>query len=790
MPPFADALRVPVTERVSPHALDMESRGAAGVLEALAACDAEMWADSHADDDGDASAHPGLSHPTVVADIARLALAVSRCVASDTPETPAAVLVVGCGTSGRLAFQCARAAERSLASGTNNRTRKRAICRHVIAGGDAALFQSAESCEDDRERGASDFRRAVAVYEPYPLARVVVVGISCGLSAPYVSSFLAEAGRWRLSSRREGEKPRVARFALGFNPRRDAPPRGGFRELFPNTNDSGTDAGTKRAVTRVCVSGTTREREAARKKVVDEENDVLFINPVLGPELVAGSSRLKGGSATKIILDAAFAVAATVGEGRGPRCHERERGGSSSYDATATTRDAAELYAKRALSAFAAATRKTHASMSRDGACASACARAAAAVAAGGEVRLVSVAEFADVADKNVTSVVRKKRGQLSVSPLRETLGVTVSALVDASEQRPTFGTPAEKYRAFGGGGWRTLTYGSDDDDGEEQRTEKKKKKTGPPPGCFEVSWDAYVRDAEEKAAKKRKKKNKARVSEPAARKRTETFLLVLFAPGSGARAARQCIAARRAIALERAKHADRGGDDADEKNRAASFAFLCVRADASEPKTPPWDEDDDGFFEVETSATSPSAFSVDAVFVDLVDGVVADETPDPAHATFLARLAPRVAELGAKLCLNAISVAAHALSGKTFAGRMIDVRVSNAKLYHRAARVVAAAAGTDVSSAREALWRSCGFDRGTNTASSSLDVSEDEQKNLVDAVVARASSLSSVVPIAVLLARGAFHSARDARDALAEAGNDVRATLARVRRPNNTREQ
>ena len=113
MPPFADAPRVPVTERVSPHALDMESRGAEGVLEALAACDAEMWAEAHADDDGtrDASSHPGLIHPTVVADIARLALAVSRCVASDTPETPAAVLVVGCGTSGRLAFQCARAAE-------------------------------------------------------------------------------------------------------------------------------------------------------------------------------------------------------------------------------------------------------------------------------------------------------------------------------------------------------------------------------------------------------------------------------------------------------------------------------------------------------------------------------------------------------------------------------------------------------------------------------------------------------------------------------------------------------
>ena len=787
MPPFADTPRVPVTERVSPHALDMESRGAAGVLEALAACDAEMWAEAHADDDG-ASAHPGLSHPRVVADIARLALAVSRCVASDTPETPAAVLVVGCGTSGRLAFQCARAAERSRKAerGTNDRRKKRAIFRHVIAGGDAALFQSAESCEDDRERGASDFRKAVAVYEPYQIKRVVVVGISCGLSAPYVSSFLAEAGRWRRElSRREGEKTntRVARFALGFNPRRDAPPRGGFRELFPNTDDFGTEEiGTKSA--RVCVTGTTRERDE-RSRVVDEENEVLFINPVLGPELVAGSSRLKGGSATKIILDAAFAVAATINEGR---VTGHERGGSSSYDATAMTfRDEAELYATRALSAFAAATRKTHASMSRDGACASACARAAAAVAAGGDVRLVSVAEFADVADVTEKSV---SKNQLSVSPLNETLGVTVSALVDASEQRPTFGTPLEKYRAFGGGGWRTLMYGSDDDDGEEQRT--RRKANVPPRGCFEVSWDAYVRDAEAKAADGKNKK--ARVSEPAAKKkRTETFLLVLFAPGAGARAARQRIAARRAIALERAKHADMGGDDADDA--PMSFAFVCVRADASEPKTPPWEKDADG--DVEASATSTLAFSADAVFVDLVDETrVADETPDKTHAAFLARLAPRVAELGAKLCLNAISVAAHALSGKTFAGRMIDVRVSNAKLYHRAARVVAAAAGTDVLSAREALWRACGFDRGSNNASSSLDVSEDEQKNdvverpVVDAVVARASSLSSVVPIAVLLARGAFREARGARDALAEAGNDVRATLSRVQRPNNTREQ
>ena len=182
MPPVADVSRVPVTERVSPHALDMESRGAKGVLEALAACDAEMWAELHADDESarDSPAHPGLTHPTVVAKIARLALAVSRCVASDTPETPAAVLVVGCGTSGRLAFQCARAAnEGSSSSRKRKRKPRRAVIRHVLAGGDAALVQSAESCEDDRERGAIDFHQAVASNGPNEkkIASLVVVGV-------------------------------------------------------------------------------------------------------------------------------------------------------------------------------------------------------------------------------------------------------------------------------------------------------------------------------------------------------------------------------------------------------------------------------------------------------------------------------------------------------------------------------------------------------------------------------------------------------------------------------------
>lgn len=811
MPPFADAPRVPVTERVSPHALDMESRGAEGVLEALAACDAEMWAEAHADDDGtrDASSHPGLIHPTVVADIARLALAVSRCVASDTPETPAAVLVVGCGTSGRLAFQCARAAElssRHEKGGVRGRKRKRAIFRHVLAGGNAALFQSAESCEDDRERGASDFRRAVAAYEPHPLKSLVVVGVSCGLSAPYVSSFLAEAGRFGARAPEGKDALTVARFALGFNPRRDAPERGGFRELFPSFAETRSEPGPARVASETFALasenfGVSADGPSGRDARRDE--DVVFVNPVLGPELVAGSSRLKGGSATKIILDAAFAVAEVMrGAGIGTSSLENTRNTRPADDRTAAA------LTSRALSAFEAATRRAHSRLVSRDACgaASACASAAGAVAAGGDVSLVSVAEFAEIAES--VRVDESPSGAYDgvTTELRTVAGVTVAALVDASEQRPTFGTPAEKYRAFGGGGWNALFGKSGSATNDRDGVEATFRDGDFPRGRFDVSWDAYVRDAETKKHPSVGDDARVSVSDTAKRKETaetktkttktpKTFLLVLFTPADGVRAARQRRAARLAMALERAKHPDGEGV------RRASFAFLCVRADALEPKTPPWEVDGDALGGAESGLAS--AFGADAVFVDLVsrDALETLETRSrdrkrkrfdvsrssaletSLHEALLARLAPRAAELGAKVALNAISVAAHALCGKTFAGRMIDVRVSNVKLYHRAARVVAAAAGTDVEAARDAIARACGVEPVKKTPIKTRDADGTDgtlQRSYRErtAVIARASTLSSVVPIAALLARGAFKNAEEARNALAKNGNDARATL------------
>jgi hypothetical protein len=56
-----------------------------------------------------------------------------------------------------------------------------------------------------------------------------------------------------------------------------------------------------------------------------------------------------------------------------------------------------------------------------------------------------------------------------------------------------------------------------------------------------------------------------------------------------------------------------------------------------------------------------------------------------PLTYHFLMESYPAFVELSAKLILNAISTGAHILRGKVFKNRMIDLTISNNKLYHRA---------------------------------------------------------------------------------------------------------
>lgn len=92
------------------------------------------------------------------------------------------VFYCGCGTSGRLAV--ADAAECPPTYGV-----ERGIVNAVIAGGEKAMVNALEGCEDSKERGVEAFENA-KVEE-----RDLVIGISAAGRAPFVLAFMQEAKR-------------------------------------------------------------------------------------------------------------------------------------------------------------------------------------------------------------------------------------------------------------------------------------------------------------------------------------------------------------------------------------------------------------------------------------------------------------------------------------------------------------------------------------------------------------------------------------------------------------------
>lgn len=109
----------------------------------------------------------------------------------------------------------------------------------IIAGGEKAVFQSIEGAEDLPEDGAHDIQRKEVNH------RDVVVGITTGGTTPYVMGALFEA-----------KKRNAKTIFLCCNP-----------ETMPNFD-------------------------------ID-----VIIRPIVGPEVIAGSTRMKAGTVTKLILN-------------------------------------------------------------------------------------------------------------------------------------------------------------------------------------------------------------------------------------------------------------------------------------------------------------------------------------------------------------------------------------------------------------------------------------------------------------------------------------------------------
>ncbi|XP_046519385.1 glucokinase regulatory protein isoform X3 [Equus quagga] len=170
------------------------------------------------------------------------------------------VVLSGGGTSGRMAF---------LMSVSFNQLMKglgqKPLYTYLIAGGDTSVVASGEGTEDSALHGIEELKKVAAGKK-----RVIVIGISVGLSAPFV------AGQMDYCM----DNPAVFLPVLvGFNP------------VSMARNDPIEDW------------SSTFRQIAERMQKLQEKQEAFVLNPATGPEGLSGSSRMKGGSATKILLE-------------------------------------------------------------------------------------------------------------------------------------------------------------------------------------------------------------------------------------------------------------------------------------------------------------------------------------------------------------------------------------------------------------------------------------------------------------------------------------------------------
>ncbi|XP_076834554.1 glucokinase regulatory protein [Brachyhypopomus gauderio] len=242
---------LPITEQSNPITVDIDRASPEEIVQMLKKCDAEIF-ERTVDAVGQK-----LNNWPIVQTMTDVSKRVEK-VLKDPEDSM--IILSGCGTSGRVAFLLSTCFNRRLAA-----LHQKQICSYIIAGGDKALLTSQESPEDSASLGALMLEKACTGKK-----HILFFGISCGLSAPFV------AGQLNFClNKLEIFTP----VLIGFNPiymartepMQDCPCH--FKELVERMSE------------------------------MQNQQKAFVLNPVVGPEALSGSSRMKGGSATKILLE-------------------------------------------------------------------------------------------------------------------------------------------------------------------------------------------------------------------------------------------------------------------------------------------------------------------------------------------------------------------------------------------------------------------------------------------------------------------------------------------------------
>ena len=252
---------LPPTEESNTLSVRLDALDAVGFVRTLRGVDAQVFAGWRE--------HEGLLDPGPLAAAEATVQAAVAVLAAE-----GVVAITGCGTSGRVAHLVARRLNRLLQDERGNQV-SHGAADYLISGGDAALLLSDELPEDDPAVGAQQLSELASTWPA-----CLLIGVSCGLSAPYVAGQLDRAisAGWSAT-------------ALGFNPAelaRDTP----VDNMISGSSFRDIAAVLANPATAIVMRGSGGSGRHA------------LLNPVVGPEAVAGSSRMKGGTATLILADA------------------------------------------------------------------------------------------------------------------------------------------------------------------------------------------------------------------------------------------------------------------------------------------------------------------------------------------------------------------------------------------------------------------------------------------------------------------------------------------------------
>ncbi|CAF3488198.1 unnamed protein product [Rotaria sordida] len=246
---------VPYTEQRNTLTMNVDTGSVENIVDLLHECNLQVF--------NGYENHEGLSDEQFLNKLDRLVTLVREILQNEK----GIIVISGCGTSGRIGF---------LASTFFNQ-----LCiernlppkyRYIIAGGNSALVTSVEASEDDPVIGATELKKISESFE-----HVLFIGITCGVSAPFVGGQL----EYCLDNLQK-----FTPVLIGFNPVSMA--RRIYVPKWPN--------------------GRTFYDIALR---MEKTSEAIVLNPIIGPEPISGSSRMKGGTATKIILDTIFYLAST-----------------------------------------------------------------------------------------------------------------------------------------------------------------------------------------------------------------------------------------------------------------------------------------------------------------------------------------------------------------------------------------------------------------------------------------------------------------------------------------------